>query len=198
MNVKHLITHFIYRIEPKPEGGFIAHATDPTVPPLEAATREELQRKIQENIAASLASEFPGLKLPLEKQGLQFAFHIEGKPGGGFSLHSADPGAQPIEAATHEEIENHFAEKLMAFVGQHLMPDLSRMMAAQGNPEAIKILENAKLVDAKEINANFGSVGGTIENSPIAPETSSGGPILRFLLTLLIIFALMYFFLHRR
>lgn len=198
MNIKRLLTHFIYRIEPKPGGGFIAHATDPTVPPLEAATREELQLKIQANIAASLASEFPGLKLPLEKQGLKFTFHIEGKPGGGFALHSAEPGAQPIEAATHEEIENHFAEKLTAFMGQHFMPDVSRIVAAQGDPEAIKMLQNAKLEDAKAINANFGSVGGTIENSPIAPETSSGWPIVRFLLTLLIIFALMYFFLHRR
>ena len=68
MELKRLITHFTYRIEPKPEGGFIAHATDPTVPPLEAPTREELQRKIQANIAAGLASEFPGLKLPLENQ----------------------------------------------------------------------------------------------------------------------------------
>ena len=42
MDLKCLITHFTYRIEPKPGGGFIAHATDPAAPPLEAATREEL------------------------------------------------------------------------------------------------------------------------------------------------------------
>src|SRR5438552_4425589 len=106
MELKRLITHFTYRIAPKPEGGFIAHATDPTVPPLEAPTREELQRKIQANIAAGLASEFPGLKLPLENQELKFAFHIERKPGGGFAIHSADPNAQPIQGATHEEIES--------------------------------------------------------------------------------------------
>src|SRR5205807_9887900 len=41
MEIKRLITHFTYRIEPKPEGGFIAHAADPSVPPLEASTREE-------------------------------------------------------------------------------------------------------------------------------------------------------------
>ena len=100
MELKRLITHFTYRIVPKPEGGFIAHATDPTVPPLEAPTREELQRKIQENIAAGLASEFPGLKLPLENQQLKFAFHIERKPGGGFAIHSADPDA-PLDRGSH-------------------------------------------------------------------------------------------------
>ena len=144
MELKRLITHFTYRIEPKPEGGFIAHATDPTVPPLEATTREELQQKIQANIAAGLASELPGLKLPLENQELKFAFHIERNPGGGFAIHSADPNAQPIEAATHDEIESHFAEKLIAFVGRHLVPELSQALAGQGNSGDIKVFVNRK------------------------------------------------------
>jgi hypothetical protein len=143
MELKRLITHFTYRIEPKPEGGFIAHATDPTVPPLEAPTREELQRKIQANIAAGLASEFPGLKLPLDNQQLKFAFHIERKPGGGFSIHSSDPNAQLIEEATHEEIESHFAEKLIAFVGKRFLPELSQALAAQGSGD-IKVFVNRK------------------------------------------------------
>ena len=219
MELKSLITHFTYRIEPKPEGGFIAHATDPTVPPLEAPTREELQRKIQENIAAGLASEFPGLKLPLENQQLKFAFHIERKPGGGFAIHSADPDAPLIDGATHEEIESHFAEKLIAFVGKHFIPELSQALAAQGSGD-IKVFVNrktgftvnagshtiqtddvtikdAKLVDAKTANASLGSVGDAMDNSPITPETSSSWTIFRFLLALLIIAAMMYFFLHR-
>src|ERR1700731_2772994 len=133
MELKRQFTHFRNLIEPKPEGGFIAHPTDPTVPPLEAPTREELQRKIQENIAVGLASEFPGLKLPLENQQLKFAFHIERKPGGGFAIHSADPNAKPIEGAAQEEIESHFAEKLIAFVGKHFIPELSQALAAQGS-----------------------------------------------------------------
>src|SRR6202163_2436102 len=202
MELKRLITHFTYRIEPKPEGGFIAHATDPTVPPLEAPTREELQRKIQANIAACLASEFPGLKLPLENQQLKFAFHIERKPGGGFAIHSADPDAPLIEGATHEEIESHFAEKLIAFVGKHFIPELSQALAAQGSGD-IKVFvnrktgftvntgshtiqtddvttEDAKLGDAKTANASVG-VGDAMDNSPITPETSSSWTIFRFL-----------------
>jgi hypothetical protein len=219
MELKSLITHFTYRIEPKPEGGFIAHTTDPTVPPLEAPTREELQRKIQENIAAGLASEFPGLKLPLENQQLKFAFHIERRPGGGFAIHSADPDAPLIEGTTHEEIESHFAEKLIAFVGKHFIPELSQALAAQGSGD-IKVfvnrktgftvnagshtiqtddvtIEDAKLGNAKTANASLGSVGDTIDNSPITPETSSSWTIFRFLLALLIIAAMGYFFLHR-
>jgi hypothetical protein len=219
MELKRLITHFTYRIEPKPEGGFIAHASDPTAPPLDAPTREELQRKIQENIAAGLASEFPGLKLPLESQQLKFAFHIERKPGGSFAIHSADPDAPRIEGATHEEIESHFAEKLIAFVGKHFIPELSQALAAQGSGD-IKVFVNrktgftvnagshtiqtddvtkeyAKLGDTKTANASFGSVGDAMDNSPITPETSGSWTIFRFLLALLIIAAMMYFFLHR-
>jgi hypothetical protein len=233
MELKRLITHFTYRIEPKPEGGFIARATDPAVPPLEAPTREELQQKIQANIATALAAEFPGLKLPLENRELKYAFHIELKPGGGFAIHSADPDAKPIQGATHEEIENHFAEKLLGFVGKHFMPELSQALAAQGNSGDIKVfvnrktgvtvhagsqelslgttqgpptegsiqlddtkIEDLKLVDAKTTSPDFSNAA--IANSPITPETSSSWGIFRFLLALLIIAALMYFFLHHR
>ena len=109
MELKRLISHFTYRIEPKPEGGFIAHPSDPTVPPLEASTRKELQQKIQANIGAALAAEFPGLKLPLENNQLKFSFHVEHKPGGGFIFQSTDGTGTPIEGATHAEIESQFA-----------------------------------------------------------------------------------------
>lgn len=145
MELKRLITQFTYRIEPKPEGGFIAHATDPAVPPLEAPTREELQQKIQTNIAAGLAAEFPALKLPLENRELKLAFHIERKPGGGFTIHSSGPNAQPIEAATDDQIESHFAEKLIDFLGKHFMPELSQALAAQGNSGDIKVFVNRKV-----------------------------------------------------
>ena len=52
MELKKLITHFTYHIEPKPGGGFIAHPADPSAAPLEAPTREELQKKIQETVVA--------------------------------------------------------------------------------------------------------------------------------------------------
>lgn len=145
MEVKRLITHFTYRVEPKPEGGFIAHASDPTLPPLEAATREELQQKIQANIAAGLSTIFPGLKPSPESKELKLSFHIEHKPGGGFSIHSSDPNAPSIEGGTHQEIENAFAEKLIGFVGKHMMPELSQALAANGNSGDVKVYVNRKL-----------------------------------------------------
>jgi hypothetical protein len=97
MEFKRRVTNFTYRIDPRPEGGFIAHATDPTAPPLEAASREELLQKIEVEIAANVASKFPGLSRPLEKQ-LKSAFHLDGMPSDGFATHSANPN----EPATGE------------------------------------------------------------------------------------------------
>lgn len=142
MEIKRLITNFIYRIEPKPEGGFIARASDPNVPPLEAPTREELQQKIQAAIMANLAAQFPALQLPLQNQGNKFNFHIESKPEGGFALHSAEPGVQPVEG-TQELIESHFAEKLIG-LAEKVSPELRQALAAQGASGNVKVFVNGK------------------------------------------------------
>src|SRR5207245_5710652 len=70
------------------------------------------------NILAGLGAQFPGLKLPLENQDLQFSFHIERKPEGGFLIHSSDPNAEPIAVLTHNDMESHFAEKIIGFIGK--------------------------------------------------------------------------------
>ena len=184
MELKRLISHFTYRIEPKPGGGFIAHPSDPSVAPIEAPTREELQKKIQEKILADLSAQFPGLKLPLENQHLQFAFHIERKPAGGFVIHSTDPNAKPIEVLTHNEMESHFAEKIIGFVGKHLTPELSQALAAPGNSGEIKVFVNRKTgvtVNAGSHTLNLGPAGNltpptSISNTTTIMEASSAKP----------------------
>jgi hypothetical protein len=184
MELKRLISHFTYRIEPKPGGGFIAQPADPSGAPLEAPTREELQKKIQENIVAGLSAQFPGLKLPLENQDLQFAFHIEHKPEGGFVIHSSDPNAEPIEILTHNDMESHFAEKIIGFVGKHLTPELSQALAAQGNSGDIKVLVNRKTgvtVNAGSHTLNLGlarnlTVPSSISNTTTMSEAANAKP----------------------
>jgi len=144
MELKRVISHFTYRIEPKPEGGFIAHASDPGVPPIEAPTRVELQQKIQANIAAALGTEFPGLKLPLENKEVNFAFHVEHAPDGGFILQSTDGKELPIIGSTHAEIQNKFAEKLLGALGKDLMPELSKALASAGSGD-VKVVVSEML-----------------------------------------------------
>ncbi len=209
MELKRLVARLTYRIEPKPEGGFIAHTTDPTAPPLEAASREELLQKIQASISANLASEFPSLKLPLENQKAQSAFHIEPTPEGGFAIHSADPNAPPVETVTHEKIESRLAEKLIGLMGKDIMPEL-QALAAQGKAGDIQVVvkrsmgSTAHALDLgfrrlpKTTTADFSNVGNTIGNSPIIPERSSAWSIFGFFLAWLAVSALVYFFFHHR
>src|SRR6266404_4279579 len=263
MELKHLVKMFTYHIEAKPVGGFIAHANDPSLPPLEAPTRMELQEKIQANINAAISQQFPSLRIPAENKELKFDFHIEAKPGGGFVLHShnpnAGPNSAPIEGSTHEDIEFPFAEKLIGVMGKYLAPELTKALAAQGSGD-IKLFVNQKVgftASAGSHKLTFGTspssdpqapqlssgaenalgmengVGienaassenalglattnfqpsastpcldaqpGAIifdanNNSPITPVANKSWPVLRFLLTMLIIAAIMYFYLHR-
>jgi hypothetical protein len=144
MELANFIKRFAYRIEPKPEGGFIARSTDPTVPSLEAPTREELQQKIQANLAAALQEKFPGMKLPLPNQavknlGIQYEVHVERKPGGGFSVHSEDASGK--EPADHEKFD-HMAEGLLDFVDKHF-PQMSEAITQAGSRD-VKVFVNKK------------------------------------------------------
>ena len=227
MELKRLISHFTYRIEPKPEGGFIAHASDPAIPPLEAATRQELQQKIQANIATALAAEFPALKLPLQNQGLKLAFHIERKPDGGFAIQSADPNTPPIEGATHQDIESHFAEKLLNFAGKHLGPEFSEALAKQGGLGEIRVSVKGLTLKSGGHSVSLGSAPnvlpmglsqsqggtaagaqltkaqtnvdfGTIDNRPISPESNNSWAVLLVLAGMVILGALTYLLWLRR
>lgn len=140
MELKKLISKYVYRIEPKPGGGFIAHPADPAVPPLEAPTRIELQQKIQETIMAGLSADFPGLKLGTPSTEMaKFSLHVERNASGGFDIHSSDPNTTPVSAATHDEVESHFAEKLIGFMGKHFAPEFAQALAAQGAAGDIKV-----------------------------------------------------------
>src|ERR1700751_2957514 len=126
MELKQLVKQFSYRIEAKPEGGFIARSTDPDVPALEGSTREALQSQIAEKFYAALADSFPGLKIPVQSKTSKFEFHIEGKPGGGFSVHSTELGGSTASSVDHEKMD-HFAEELLGFVDKHF-PDLKESL----------------------------------------------------------------------
>jgi len=219
VELKQIITKFTYRIEEKPGGGFIAHASDPTLPALEAPTRTELQQKIQANISAALAAQFPGLKLPAENKQLKFDFHIEAKPGGGFIIRSHDPHAATVEGSSHEEIEHPVAEKLANTLGKYIFPELSQAisqaLAKQGGSGDIKVFVNRKTfaAGAGSKTATFGTsqnaqLDGSIQtpeansvlnapdNAPITPEDSNSSKVFRFLLALLVVIAVLYFYLH--
>jgi hypothetical protein len=222
MELKHLVQRCVYRIEPKPEGGFIARASDPTVPPLEAATREELQQLIQAKLMGALGEAFPGLTLPAPGKQVRVAMHVERMPGGGFAVHSDNPGTPGFDPAAQEKFD-HYAEELLGFVDKHF-PHLSEHIAEQVTGRELKVFTTTSSTTTTQslpLSKMFlptqpmppsgssdqptapptidgaGMNPALLSNAPITPEASKSGAIVRLLVTLLIIAAVLYFFYRR-
>ena len=219
MDLKRLISQVSYKIEPMPDGGFIARPIDPTLPSVEAASREELVRKIQQNALHVLSAEFPGLNPPSDGKTRNMSFHIEHKPGGGFSIHSGDPTVDAIHTADEHELQSQFLEKALGFWAKHLTPEMSQALAAQVGSANIKVMLNGKTalrVNSSPQGITFGtsadaslqnsstsgtptltapsSIGGTIDGKPIVPEPSNAGKVLGILILILVLGSVLYFF----
>lgn len=226
MELRNLLASLAYKIEPKPEGGFIARATDPAVPTLEAPTRQELQQKIRENMLNLVSAESFGAKLPGDGRHHQMSFHVEHKPGGGFTIHSADPNAPVIEVSDLKELEAHFLGKYAGLADKFLIPMLTKAFAAQagvgtmdikvdsttssfttsgrsaftfGAPNSFFSSRGAS-TDPKLIESCTGPINlnGTVGNSPITPESSNIWKTFCFVLLAILAAALVYVFLLHR
>jgi len=182
MEIKRLAEKYVYRIETKPEGGFIARASDPNVPPLEAATRDELQQKIQSTVLAGLGVDFPGLKLPAGSGEMKFSFHVEKQPDGSFDIHSSDPSAAPLNAASHDQVESHFAEKLIEFAGKHMLQEVPEALRAQMASGDIKVFikkssgftfTTSRSSDQAPHLGSTSTVQGTDASSAVSPAISN-------------------------
>lgn len=219
MELKKLVSQFAYRIEPRPEGGFIAHASDPSIPPLEAPTRDELLKLVQQKVMGNLFTQFPELKSALDGSQHQFAFHVERTPAGGFSIHSADPNAAPVHATTEQDLQSHVLQKILNVAGKNFLPQLAQAIAAQANVADVKVVvkktsfkinaDSDKVTLASPTpstaqttldgtsftNPNLGKV---IDASPITPEPSNFGKVFRLIPVFLLLGLLIFFLLHHR
>jgi hypothetical protein len=224
MEIKRLVSKYVYRIEPKPDGGFIARATDPSVPSLEAPTRQELQQKIQSTILAGLSADFPGLKLPPQSHEMKFSFHVERQPNGTFDIHSSDPSTSPVSAVSHDEVESHFVENLIAFAGKHMLPEVSEALRSQLASGDIKVFINKSsgftvttshettgsqpssfetsspgpIISNNAPNATIGDTGNPIDSSPITPGGGSSAKTFLLLAAIFALLAFAYFFFQYR
>ncbi len=150
MDFKSVLSRFIYRIEPRPGGGFIATCKDPGVPAIEGATRDEVQQKIQATISTSLVKQFPALRSALEGNNVKLHYHVEAKPGGGFIIHHGDaqPGStahEPMEGSTREHIENLIESKLLSALVDRLPPELHQQITDKLNSGGLDIDVNRKI-----------------------------------------------------
>ena len=218
MDLKRLVSQFAYHIEQKPDGGFVARASDPSTPPLEAPTREELLKTIQQKVVSDLSAEFPDIKLALDGTQHQFAFHVERTPAGGFSIHSADPNTDVVHAATEQDLQTHVLEKILNAAGKSILPQLAQAVAAQGNLGNVNVVvkktsfkinsgkpssslgagqSNAMQTPAPDSTSFTNSSNVLLDGSPITPEASNFAKVFRLVPVFLLLAALIYFLLHR-
>jgi hypothetical protein len=226
MEIKRTISRIAYRIEPKPEGGFIARCSDPTAPPLEAASRFELEQQIKAKITAEMESQFPGLKIPLDESETKF-ISLETKPDGGFTVQSGDTSARFSEGGTKNAVEQWLTDKAVTLVEKNLPPELIEQLKHQQVDGKLKIAVTKLGAEGKvrrEYDVSTGKAGelfsrfltGRQKNSgALEPSTSvsssfsntnldSNAPItpassssfLRFLAAALVLIGLLFFFLY--
>lgn len=185
MQIKNLVTRITYKIEPKDGGGFVARSVDPNVPPIEASTREDLQKKIQAEIVAAVGRDIPGLKLPFIAERLTTGLQSQSMTTSTVVVDSRN-GENVTKEATPDQI-NQFAEQLAGFMGKNF-PQLSNALAAR----VVATPTNPPLVSSPN------SPTPSVSNQPIVPEASSTGTFFRFLLIALALGLMAYLFLLRR
>jgi hypothetical protein len=226
MEIKRTISRIAYRIEPKPEGGFIARCSDPTVPPLEAASRFELEQQIKTKITAEMESQFPGLKIPLDQSETKF-ISIETKPDGGFTAQPGDTTLPSSEGSAKNAVEQWLTDKAVTLVEKNLPPELVEQLKHQQIDGKLKIAVTKVGMETKARREYVLSSGnasqllsrllkgpqktsGTLE--PSTPVSSSfsgtnldsnspitpvgGSSFLRFLLAAVVLIGVLFFFLY--
>ena len=216
MEIRRTISRVIYRIEPKPEGGFIARCDDPTVPPLEGASRFELEQQIKDKITSEVESQIPGLKISLEKKVVSFDNKSDGSS-------IPQPG---VEGGAKEAVEQWLTDKAAALVEKKLPPELLDQLKSQNLSGDIKVKVTkfgGKANFRREYVISKGNAGpllarflgdqknsGALQptapvsssfsntsldgNSPITPASSSAFP--RFLAAALVLLGTLFFFLY--
>jgi hypothetical protein len=200
METKRLITSLIYKIEPKAGGGFIARSADPSVQPIEAPTRDELQKKIQAQITASIASQLPGLNLSFNfgKGALQ-----NGKTANTLRIFNASNGSIPVGTEANPAEINQFAEQFAGII-QKDFPELSQALAARvagsqvssGSTQS-EVGAFAKFATDHSFHTNGDSLDASAANTPIVPEKNNSWKVLSLFVVTLMLALVVYFFFHR-
>jgi hypothetical protein len=225
MEIKRTISRIAYRIEEKPEGGFIARCSDPNMPALEAASRFELEQQIKTKITAEMESLFPGLKIPFDQSETKF-ITLETKPDGSIFPESSNSSLQPVEGGTKNAVEQWLTDKAVTLVEKNLPAELvdqlkNRKLSGNVNIKVTKF--GGKTTVRREYVISNGNVGqllsrflgrqkdsGALEPSnPVSASFSgtnldstspitpgSNSSFLRFVAAALVLIGMLFFFLY--
>jgi len=222
MELTHIFNQFVYRIEPKPGGGFIATCKDASAPPIEGATRSEVEQKIQESISSSLGVQFPALKQLFDANQVKLHYHIDPKPDGGFIIHhgdanSPDAAHTTAEDAMREKIEGLVQSKLFSTFMDRIPPELHQQLTDKLNSGGLDVLISRSITrktlgkadaasmlnlstpvsESPAVISSSSAASETTSSSPITYEKSGSGLFFKVMLLLLVLGAIVFFLLRR-
>jgi hypothetical protein len=200
-------TSFVYHIEQKPGGGFIARSDDPQMETLEGATEQEVEQKIGAKITAIIGEQMPfglGKLLDSALTKSAFAYHIEEKPEGGFIARPKDSSHEALEGATRQEVEDKIRGTLQALLGAQFAGadkfsgvTVSRKMNL-GNHTTFHFSNYSTVQSSEQNPAQPGLSPDLNSMGPIEPEKDRSGLIFGILAALFAIAAIVYLFILRR
>ena len=120
------------------------------MPPLEAATREELQQKIQAKLVAALGVAFPGLQLPQQgTPGQRCHARRSESPVGGFSSALLTIPERPAAIRPRRRSSITTPRSCLSFVDKHF-PHLSEQIASQVTGREIQVFTSRTVSTSRE------------------------------------------------
>jgi len=133
----------------------------------------------------------------------RFSYRIEEKPGGGFIARSTDPGAEPLEGETKEEVLRNVEAKISAIIGEQL-PSFKFGGLNLTAKTKVNVTHQTRFGDSSNPASQPGfSQPGLLQSSDSMGPIMRGGRsnpiglILRILAALIGAAALVYLLLHR-
>ena len=140
--------------------------------------------------------------LEIFKNTTHFSYRIEEKPDGGFIARSSDPGMEPLEGATREEVLQKIQAKATAMASPNLSDKgfkfggfnvtVNRKFSYTSIPAKTGVAATDSPTDQKALREAEQSF-----SSPVERSSDTTGTMLRVLAAVIALGALLYFFLHR-
>jgi len=136
------------------------------------------------------------------KNTTHFAYRIEEKPGGGFIGRSSDPGMEPLEGATREEVLQKIQAKATSLAGENLpgqgfkFGGFNVTVNRKFSYTSIPVKTGAALSNSTSDQKTLQESGQEFP-SPVERSSDSSGTMLRVLAAVIALVALLYFLLRR-
>ena len=138
--------------------------------------------------------------MEIKKTNLHLTYKIEELAGGGFVARSEDPGVEPIEAASKDELLEKIRAKTAELVGRELPLGSELLKSSELNIGGANIKVTPKFtVNVPTKSRDAQAVPSSVANpdASLASQSPSGSNVWKWLFFVVVGLAIAWFLLHR-